>query len=75
MYSLKANYFYEGWFRKGDREGFRRNITHDLHHSIVTAYDGRRNGFGRYFFKSGACQIAKFVNDKAEGYGMNNSII
>ena len=55
MYSLKANYFYEGWFRKGDKEGFRRNITNDLHHSIVTAYDGRRNGFGRYFFKSGAC--------------------
>jgi hypothetical protein len=55
IYSLKANFFYEGWFRKGENEGFRRNITNDLHHSIVTAYDGKLNGFGRFFFKSGAC--------------------
>ncbi len=66
---MRRQSFVEGWFYKGDNEGFRRLITQNIHHSEATSFDGARNGFGRYFFKSGACQIATFVNDKAEGYG------
>ena len=36
MINIESESFREGWFRKGDVEGFRGSITNDLHHSEAT---------------------------------------
>ena len=60
----------EGWFKDGEPYGYRRRIEGGSgQYSYCDSIDGVRQGYGRYYWPSGAKQIAIYENNKAEGYG------
>ena len=70
IFNLGTGCLVEGWFKDDEQWGYRRKINGNLQYHIGYNQEGVREGFGRYYFPSGAKQIDIYHREKAEGFGI-----
>ena len=70
LFNTSTGRLIEGWFKNDLPYGYRRQINGNLQYSVGYSEQKLREGFGRYYFPSGAKQIAVYRKDLAEGFGI-----